>query len=54
MLMLRFYRYLKKIFWSWFWLFDEKMGKMSKIKGNVVYPEMLVERYSLDCFAFIT
>ena len=25
-----------------------KDGKMSKSKGNIVYPEMLVEKYGLD------
>ena len=36
----------KKIFAHGFIMMKD--GKMSKSKGNVVYPEMLVERYGLD------
>ena len=36
----------KKIFAHGFIMMKD--GKMSKSKGNVVYPEMLIERYGLD------
>ncbi|MFN3367784.1 MAG: class I tRNA ligase family protein, partial [Exiguobacterium mexicanum] len=36
----------KKVFAHGFIMMKD--GKMSKSKGNVVYPEMLVERYGLD------
>lgn len=36
----------KKVFAHGFIMMKD--GKMSKSKGNVVYPEMLIERYGLD------
>ena len=41
---LDFCLYPKKSIWAWLAI-GMKDGKMSKSKGNVVYPEMLVERY---------
>lgn len=40
----------KKIFGHGWLLMKD--GKMSKSKGNVVYPEMLVKRYSLDALRY--
>jgi len=40
----------KKIFAHGFIMMKD--GKMSKSKGNVVYPEMLIERYGLDALRY--
>lgn len=40
----------KKIFGHGWLLMKD--GKMSKSKGNVIYPEVLVERYGLDAFRY--
>lgn len=40
----------KKIFAHGFIMMKD--GKMSKSKGNVVYPEMLIERYGLDAVRY--
>ena len=41
----------KKIFAHGFIMMKD--GKMSKSKGNVVYPEMLIERYGLRCYSLL-
>jgi len=40
----------KKVFAHGFIMMKD--GKMSKSKGNVVYPEMLIERYGLDALRY--
>jgi methionyl-tRNA synthetase len=40
----------KKIFAHGFIMMKD--GKMSKSKGNVIYPEMLIERYGLDALRY--
>ena len=40
----------KKVFGHGFIMMKD--GKMSKSKGNVVYPEMLIERYGLDAVRY--